>query len=91
MIPLLVTVPPGAVTLTPVRTDPAVPEESVAVICVDETTLKLLLTPPILTLVAPVKLVPLIVTVVPATGMFEVGDALAIVGAAKVVRDWVPE
>jgi hypothetical protein len=71
----LVAVPPGVVTVIfPVLalwgTD--------AVICVAEATLKTALAPPKATAVAPVKFVPMIVTVVP--GGPEVGENELIVG-----------
>jgi hypothetical protein len=60
--PLLVAVPPGVVTLS----GPVVaPAGTVAWIAVAEFTVKLALTPLNATAVAPVKLVPLIVTLVP--------------------------
>jgi len=58
----LVRVPPGDVTTTgPV----AAPGGTVAVTCVSESTVKVALTPPNVTSVAPVKLLPAIVTIEP--------------------------
>ena len=72
---VLVAVPPGVVT----RSGPVVaPVGTVAWIAVPEVTVKLALTPLNATAVAPVKLVPLIVTFVP-TGPL-VGVKLVIVG-----------
>ena len=57
-------VPPGVVTVR--STAPADPAGAVAVICVAETTVKLLAAvPPNLTSVAPLRFGPLIVTTVP--------------------------
>src|SRR5213594_2245823 len=73
---VLVAVPPGVVT----RSGPVVaPVGTVAWIVVAEVTVKLALTPLNVTVVAPVKFVPLIVTLVP-TGPL-VGVKLVIVGA----------
>ena len=64
---LAVFAPAGLVTMT--LTDaPAVPAGVVAVIVVSSTTLTAAADPPIVTLVAPVKLAPLILTVVPPVG-----------------------
>src|SRR5207248_2551462 len=71
----LVAVPPGVVTLSGPLVAPA---GTVAWIAVAEVTVKLALTPLNATTVAPVKLVPLIVTLVP-TGPL-VGEKLVIVG-----------
>jgi hypothetical protein len=72
---LLVAVPPGVVTLNvPV----VAPVGTVAWIAVSEVTVKLALTPLNATVVAPVKFVPLIVTLVPTDPL--VGAKLAIVG-----------
>lgn len=73
---VLVAVPPGVVTLMrPV----VAPVGTVAVILVAELTMKVAVTPLNLTEVAPVKFVPLIVTVVP-TGP-DVGENEVMVGA----------
>ena len=84
---VLVAVPPGVVTLS----GPVVaPVGTVAWIVVAEVTVKLALTPLNVTVVAPVKFVPLIVTLVP-TGPL-VGVKLVIVGAPPLtVRDTVVE
>src|SRR5207245_5839892 len=75
--PLLVAVPAGVVTLS----GPVVaPAGTVAWIAVSEVTVKLALTPLKATAVAPVKLVPLMVTLVPAGPL--VGAKLVIVGDA---------
>src|SRR5213594_2144150 len=77
---VLVAVPPGVVT----RSGPVVaPVGTVAWIVVAEVTVKLALTPLNITAVAPVKSVPLIVTLVP-TGPL-VGVKLVIVGALTTV------
>src|SRR6202007_2827523 len=74
-LPALVAVPPGVVTLI----GPLVaPDGTVAVIVVAELTVKLALVPLNRTAVAPVKLVPLMVTLVP-TGPL-VGVKLEMVG-----------
>src|SRR2546426_11520292 len=74
----LVAVPPGVVTLScPV----VAPADTVAWIAVPEVTVKLALTPLNVTAVAPVKFVPLIVTLVP-TGPL-VGVKLVSVGAGR--------
>src|SRR5206468_562465 len=78
----LVAVPPGAVTL---RGPEVAPAGTVAWIAVAEVTVKLALVPLNATAVAPVKLVPLIVTLVP-TGPL-VGEKLAIVGALTTVNE----
>src|SRR5438067_6631726 len=78
---LLVAVPSGVVTLT----GPVVPPTgTVAEICVDELTVKVALVPLKFTDVAPVKFVPLIVTLVP-TGPLE-GAKLVIVGGLVTVK-----
>src|SRR5437667_6955909 len=78
---VLVAVPPGVVT----RSGPVVaPVGTVAWIVVAEVTVKLALTPLNVTVVAPVKFVPLIVTLVP-TGPL-VGAKLVIVGAGTTVK-----
>src|SRR5205807_40164 len=78
----LVAVPPGVVTLT----GPVVaPAGTVARIAVSEVTVKVALTPLNDTAVAPVKFVPLIVTLVP-TGPL-VGVKLAIVGGVTTVNE----
>ena len=84
---VLVAVPPGVVTLS----GPVVaPVGTAAWIVVAEVTVKLALTPLNVTVVAPVKFVPLIVTLVP-TGPL-VGVKLVIVGAPPLtVRDTVVE
>ena len=78
-VALLVAVPPGVVTLIfPVFA----PLGTVAVIFVYEFTLKLVaLTPPKVTLVAPVKLWPLITTLVPGGPL--VGEKLEICGVTR--------
>src|SRR5438067_1500104 len=79
---LLVAVPSGVVTLT----GPVVaPAGTVAEICVDELTVKVALVPLKVTEVAPVKLVPLIVTLVP-TGPLE-GVKLVMVGGLVTVKE----
>jgi len=78
----LVAVPPGAVTLiVPVDA----PAGTVAAIDVSEPTVNDALVPANLTLVAPVKLVPVIVTLVPTGPLVGLNDA--IVGGAGVVVD----
>jgi hypothetical protein len=78
-VPALVAVPPGVVTLIfPVFA----PLGTVAVIWAYESTLKLVaLTPPKVTLVAPVKLSPLMVTTVPSGSL--VGAKLVICGITR--------
>jgi len=77
----LVAVPPGVVTLS----GPVVaPAGTVAWIAVAEVTVKLELTPLNVTAVAPVKFVPLIVTLVPTSPL--VGVTLVIVGALTTVN-----
>jgi len=79
--PTRVTMPPGVVTLTL----PEVPAATTAVILVAETTLNdVAAVPPKLTAVAPVKLVPVIVTVAPIAAL--VGVKLVIVGAGTNVN-----
>jgi len=83
---VLVAVPPGVVT----RSGPVVaPVGTVAWIVVAEVTVKLALTPLNVTVVAPVKFVPLIVTLVP-TGPL-VGVKLVIVGALPTMKVTVVE
>ena len=78
---LLVAVPPGVVTLS----GPVVaPAGTVAWIAVAELTVKLALTPLKATAVAPVRLVPLMVTLAP-TGPL-VGAKLVIVGSGTTVN-----
>ena len=73
-------VPPAVVTATLLA--PAVPAGVLAVIEVPLTTTKLVAaTPPKVTLLAPVKFAPLMVTVVPPNVVPEFGDRLAMVGA----------
>ena len=78
---LLVAVPSGVVTL---RGPVVAPAGTVAEICVDELTVKVALVPLNLTDVAPVKFVPLIVTLVP-TGPL-VGEKLVMVGGLVTVK-----
>jgi hypothetical protein len=77
----LVAVPPGVVTDS-VPDFP--PTGTVVVIWVEELTVKLALTPLNLTEVAPVRLVPVIVTLVPMKPL--VGEKLVIVGAGMTVK-----
>jgi hypothetical protein len=80
-LPALVAVPPGVVTLT----GPVVaPAGTIAWIAVSEATVKVAPTPLNATAVAPVKLVPLIVTLVP-TGPL-VGAKLVIVGGGTTLN-----
>ena len=79
---LLVPVPPAVVTLTSPLVAPA---GTVARMVVSEVTVKVALVPLNATVVAPVKLVPLIVTLVP-TGPL-VGEKLAIVGGLTTVNE----
>src|SRR5438105_2031825 len=75
-LPALLAVPPAVVTLT----GPVVaPAGTVAVIALAEFTVKFALVPLNFTAVAPVKFVPLIVTLVPTDPL--VGAKLVIVGA----------
>ena len=75
-----VAVPPGVVTATSCA--PSVPAGATAVILVDETTFTLVAaTPATVTLVAPVKFVPVIVIAVPPRVVPENGLTLDIVGA----------
>ena len=77
----MVAVPPTVVTATLLA--PAVPTGVFAVIEVALTTTTLVAaTPPTVTLVAPVKLVPIIVNAVPAVSGPEVGLTVVMVGAA---------
>jgi hypothetical protein len=83
--PVLVAVPPGAVTLiVPVDA----PLGTFAVSDVSETTVNDALVPPNLTLVVPVKLVPVIVTFVPTTPLVGANDAI-VGGAGGVVEPGV--
>ncbi len=75
----LVAVPPGVVTLILPVTAPV---GTVAVICVEELTVKLADTPPNFAEVAPVKFVPMIVTTVPALPL--AGENEVMVGAPVV-------
>src|SRR3989454_12211675 len=79
--PALVAVPAGVVTVSGPLLAPA---GTVAWIAVSEITVKLAVTPLNATVVVPVKLVPLIVTLVP-TGPL-VGEKLAIVGGSTTVN-----
>ena len=75
--PGLVAVPPGVVTLIL----PEAPVPTVAVILVDELTVNdVAAIPPKLTAVVPVKLVPVIVTVVPVTALVGVKEVMVGVG-----------
>jgi len=77
--PTRVAVPPGVVTLTL----PEVPDATTAVMLVAETTLnEVAAVPPKLTAVAPVKLVPVMVTVAPIAALIGLNDAT--VGAVGV-------
>jgi hypothetical protein len=74
--------PPGVVTTTSLAA-PVVPVGVTAVIVVELATLKLVTAvPPIVTDVAPVKFVPVIVTLVPPAVGPETGEIAVIVGAA---------
>ena len=90
----LVTVPPEVATTT--SCGPGVPAGNTAVICVGLTTLKLVaVTPPTVTLLAPVKFVPLIVIVVPAVmdpvaGVMVVIDGTASVEPSRVMTPELP-
>jgi hypothetical protein len=78
--PVLVTVPPGAVT----DTTPDVPPATTAVMLVADATLnEVAAVPPKLTAVAPVKFVPVIVTMAPLGAV--VGVKPVIVGAGRVL------
>src|SRR5262249_10170906 len=78
-------VPEGVVTVTS-TVCPAVPAGSVAVILVADTTVKLVAgVPPNDTPVAPLKLLPVIVTVVPPVAGPLAGDTLLTVGADEFV------
>ena len=80
--PARLATPPGAVTCTLPEAPPAA---TTAVICVAETTIKLVAaTPPKRTCVAPVKFVPLIVTVAPMAAL--VGVKLVMVGGGANVK-----
>ena len=75
-----VPVPPGVVTATSKR--PAACAAVVAVICVALSTVKVVTAvPPMVTAVAPVKLVPVIVTLVPPKVVPDVGLIDTTVGA----------
>ena len=83
--PPTVSIPPGVVTET--ACEPAIPLGVTAVIEVDEITLRVVAaTPPKVTRFAPVKLVPVIVTVVPAVSGPNVGLIKRIFGAATYVN-----
>ncbi|MEN9668681.1 MAG: hypothetical protein RLZZ386_588, partial [Planctomycetota bacterium] len=83
-----VAVPPGVVKATLFA--PAVPAGVTAVTLVDETTTTLVAaTPPTVTLVAPVKLVPVIVIAVPPAVEPDVGETDETVGGAKYVNAFV--
>ena len=76
----LLAVPPGVVTV--MACAPAVPAGVTAVMEVlDTTTTLVAVTPPTVTLLAPVKFVPVIVIAVPPRVVPEIGEILAIVGA----------
>jgi hypothetical protein len=76
---LVALVPPGVVTVT--LTAPALSAGAVAVMLVPPVTVKLVaFVPPNLTAVAPVKLVPVIVTDVPPESGPDVGLTLVTVG-----------
>jgi hypothetical protein len=78
---LVVLVTPAVVTV--ISTAPAEPAGETAVICVAELTVKLVvLVEPNFTAVAPVKFVPVIVTVVPPTIEPDVGETPEMVGTA---------
>ena len=77
-------VPPAVVTKT--LAEPAVPAGVVAVMLVELFTVKLVAaTPPIVTEVAPVRLVPVMVILVPPEVKPLVGKILITVGAAMMV------
>ena len=76
----LVAVPPMVVTST--LCAPAVPVGVLAVMVVAELVKTVAAIPPTFTLVAPVKLVPVIVMVVPAASGPDAGETLVIVGTA---------
>src|SRR5438552_5998483 len=80
--PALVAVPPGVVTLS---VPEVAPGGTVARMVVSEVTVKVALVPLNATALAPVKLVPLMVTLVP-TGPL-VGEKLAIVGGLTTVNE----
>jgi len=78
--PANVPVPPGVVTATA----PVAPAATTAIICVEETTLKLIAgVPPKATAVAPLKFVPVIVTVAPCAALVGV-NAVTVGGGIKV-------
>ena len=82
---LLVAVPAGVVT----EIFPEVPVPTMAIMLVDDTTLKeVAVVPPKVTAVAPVRFVPVIVTVVPASPL--AGVKLVIVGSTEAVTTKVP-
>ena len=77
-VPLLIAMPIGVVT----EIVPVVPPPTVAVICVAEFTTKLLTAvPPMLTAVAPVRLVPVMTTVLPMQAV--AGENVLIIGSAE--------
>ena len=77
----LLTVPPMVVAVTTCA--PALPIGVIAVIVVEFTTTTLVAaTPPTVTLLAPVKFVPVIVKAVLPKVVPDVGDTLVMVGAA---------
>jgi hypothetical protein len=83
-----VAVPPGVVTATLFA--PTVPAGVTAVMLVDETTTTLVAgTPPTVTLVAPVRFVPVIVIAVPPAVEPVTGETEEIVGGAKYVNAFV--
>src|SRR2546422_11630385 len=83
----LVAVPPGVVTLS----GPVVaPAGTVAWIAVAEVTVKLVLTPLNVTAVAPVKFVPLVVTLAPTDPLVGVKPVIVGAGAAAAVAAPVP-
>ena len=80
-----VAVPPGVVTAT--LAAPTVPAGVTAVMVVDESTTTLVAaTPPIVTLVAPVKVAPVIVNGVPPTVEPVTGETEEIIGSAKYIN-----
>ena len=76
---LALAVPPGVLTVT--VTVPALPGGLVTVICVPESPAIFAVTPPKVTLVAPARLAPEIVTVVPPWVLPLDGEIAVIVGA----------
>lgn len=82
MAAILVAVPAGVVTVTVFA--PVVPEGAVAVIDVALFTARLVAAaPPTVTLVAPVRLVPVMVILVPPSVDPEVGETAVMVGAGR--------